>query len=46
MREFYANAPAATLNAVFKKYYRSLGGDRCLSLTPIKKSKNSSSATS
>jgi len=39
MRELYANAPAAKeLNAVFKKHFRSLGGNRCLSLTPIKKS--------
>jgi len=37
MREFYTNAPAATLKAVFKKYSRSLGDDRCRSLTPLQK---------
>ena len=34
MRVLYANAPNNTLNAVFKKYARSLGDNRFLSLTP------------
>jgi len=37
MREFYANAPATQLKAVFKIYSRSLGDDRCRSLTPHNK---------